>query len=351
MVALHEYERYYIAHDVLMVLTFIPCLVIFLCALCLARRRKDPARSAFTYLKVAFAFLTLLIFLDFCSYALALASALVHYDVSDEASSNILRGTAHAQYNIFTVAQTFEAITDILIFIMLLRLSTGILFIQTGKPGKFDKIFKFRSYSIASVLAIIAIVQFGLRIHFYNTVFAKTPLSTKSVTDQFNSSRQLDFSFRVLVFVLAIAIVAQSVIVKTKMRSELQVSSAANILVACAGLWLLRTVYGVASRASALNRSDIRYDPFYKGYFSILDIIFGIWPLLILLCLVFRLGSKKKNGLWSTEQPFMADTQSGDAMTPWGYSYDSQTMAPPVAHQQQQAPPVVQVPPPYYEKA
>lgn len=110
-------------------------------------------------------------------------------------------------------------------------------------------------------------------------------------------------------------------------------------------------MYGVASRASALNRSDIRYDPFYKGYFSILDIIFGIWPLFILLCLVFRLGSKKKNGLWSTEQPFMTDTQSGDAMTPWGYSYDSQTMAPPVAHQQQQPPPVVQVPPPYYEKA
>lgn len=110
-------------------------------------------------------------------------------------------------------------------------------------------------------------------------------------------------------------------------------------------------MYGVASRATALNLSDILYDPFYKSYYSILDVIFGIWPLFILLCLVFRLGSKKKNGLWSTEQPFMMDSQSGDAMTPWGYSYDSQTMAPPVAHQQQQPPPVVQAPPPYYEKA
>lgn len=169
------------------------------------------------------------IFLDFCSYGLALASALVHYDVSDEASSNILRGTALAQYNTFTVAQIFEAIADILTFLMLLRLGTGILFIQTGKPGKLDKIFKFASYSIASVLAIIAIVQFGLRIHFYNKVFGKNQSLTKSesntLTNQFNSSRQLDFSFRILVFVLALAIVAQSVIVKIKMRSELQLSS------------------------------------------------------------------------------------------------------------------------------
>lgn len=152
--------------------------------------------------------------------------------MSDEASSNILKGTAHAQYNIFTVAQTFEAITDILTFIMLLRLGTGILFIQTRKPGKLDKIFKFGSYSIASVLAIIAIAQFGLRLHFYNNIFANTQLSTKSVTDQFNSSRQLDFSFRVLVFVLAIAIVAQSAIVKT--RSELHVSSVGLTKVSCA---------------------------------------------------------------------------------------------------------------------
>lgn len=61
MVVFRLFERYYIAHDALMLLTFIPCLIVFLCALCLARHRKDPARTAFSYLKAAFAFLTLLV--------------------------------------------------------------------------------------------------------------------------------------------------------------------------------------------------------------------------------------------------------------------------------------------------
>lgn len=54
--ALYKYEKYYITHDALMTLTFIPALIIFFCTLCMARRRRDPARTAFTYLKAAWAF-------------------------------------------------------------------------------------------------------------------------------------------------------------------------------------------------------------------------------------------------------------------------------------------------------
>lgn len=53
---LHTFEKYYIAHDALMVLTFIPALIIFFCTLCMARRRRDPARTGFSYLKVAWVF-------------------------------------------------------------------------------------------------------------------------------------------------------------------------------------------------------------------------------------------------------------------------------------------------------
>lgn len=56
---LFEFERYYIAHDALMLLTFIPCVIVFFCSLCLARRSNDPARTAFTYLKGALACLSL----------------------------------------------------------------------------------------------------------------------------------------------------------------------------------------------------------------------------------------------------------------------------------------------------
>lgn len=59
---LYTYERFYIAHLALMALTFIPSAIIFLCSLCLARCRGDPARGAFTYLKAAFGIFTLSVY-------------------------------------------------------------------------------------------------------------------------------------------------------------------------------------------------------------------------------------------------------------------------------------------------
>lgn len=168
------------------------------------------------------------IFLDFCGYGLAFAAARIQYDLEYEVTSDLTRAIDLAQYNTFTVSRLCEAIADILVFLMLLRLGTGIVMVHVGKAGKLDKITKLASYGIASVLLIIALAQFGLRLHFYNEVFAENRSSTYSATskliDQFNTSRQLDFSFRVLVFVLAVAIVAQSVMVKMQTRSETRLS-------------------------------------------------------------------------------------------------------------------------------
>lgn len=53
------YTAYDIAAAALLLLTAVPALVIFLCSLCLARRRKDPARSWLALYKAAFGFFVL----------------------------------------------------------------------------------------------------------------------------------------------------------------------------------------------------------------------------------------------------------------------------------------------------
>ncbi|KAH7157422.1 hypothetical protein B0J13DRAFT_169455 [Dactylonectria estremocensis] len=338
MVVLYEYERYYIAHDALMLLTLVPTLIFFFSALCLARHRKDPARRAFTYLKAAFAFLALYIFLDFCGYGLALAFTRIQYELYYDDYEDLLKAIGLAQSNTFTVARFIESIADILTFMMLLRLGTGILLVKSGKPGKLDKPLKLISYGVAALLAILALAQFGLRLHFFNkfivTDTSLTESDSNKLIDQYNASRQIEFAFRVLIFVLALGIVGQSVMVKLGTKSEPRLSLSANYMIAAAGLWLLRTVYGVASIAATTNFSDYRNDPIYENYYGILDVIFGVWPLLILLCLVFTLGRSKNNGLWSTEHSYMMDG-AGDPQAPMGYGYNNQGIPPPM---QQQSP-------------
>lgn len=96
----------------------------------------------------------------------------------------------------------------------------------------------------------------------------------------------------------------------------------------------------MASIPATTSLTNISDDPEYHNYFIILDVVLSTWPQLILLGLVYGLGHKKVNGLWSTEQPFM--TQGGSAVSPWGFSYDPNQVAPPAAIHQSQAPPVMQ---------
>lgn len=58
-----------------------------------------------------------------------------------------------------------------------------------------------------------------------------------------------------------------------------------------------------------------------KDYVYIIDVVFAVWPIFVLLCLASALGAKKRNGLWSTEQPFMM-VNPNQPQTAWGYGYD-----------------------------
>lgn len=100
-------------------------------------------------------------------------------------------------------------------------------------------------------------------------------------------------------------------------------------------VWLLHATYNMASFAAWADFSNSRRDS-YDSYYNILDVVFGVWPQFIVLCMIFALGTAKSNGLWSTPQPFMP-TQ-GNQQTAWGYSYNNgaQPTAPPMVQQQPQ---------------
>ncbi|KAI5464870.1 hypothetical protein BGZ63DRAFT_421860 [Mariannaea sp. PMI_226] len=349
-------ERYWIAHDALMVLTFVPSLILFLCSLCAARRRGDPARRAFSWLKAAFGFFTLFIFLDFAGYGLDLAASRISHDTNLDSAinnvQNVILQIEHAANQVFAIARLIEIFTDLMTFLMLVNLGNGILISHAGKQSESGKIVKHAALGISAVLAILAIAFFGLRTNYIANIFRGVVygLSPK-MANQFNTSRQLDFSVRVLLFILSLGIVAQSVAIKMKTRTEPRVHTACNMFVACAVLWLLRSTYSMAAMASLTNLSSYLKDPTFKNYFDITDVVLGTWPELILLSLAFGLGSKKANGLWSTEQPFM--TRGGNAVSPWGFNYDPNQVSQPVmVHGQppvaQQNWPQYQQPQPYY---
>ncbi|EEU46731.1 uncharacterized protein NECHADRAFT_77412 [Fusarium vanettenii 77-13-4] len=336
--ALYEYEKYLIARGALLVVTaWIPASILFFCALCLTRRRKDPARTAFTYLKLALPVFAGYAFFDICSVALTIAVVRERDDYY-YGSYDAIRAIQITSSSTAIISNFFDKIVDILVMIMLLRISTGIVIAQSGHAGPIGKILRLGSYAFSTLLAILTIAALGLNIRFLATFYGDSIYVSDSEApgeDAYNKARQIDFAFRVLVFVAALGIVARSVMVKMQPKAEKTLSWCSTMLIAMSIAWLLRTTYCMASIAAWSDFSNSRNDR-YEYYYNILDVVFAVWPQFTVLCMIFALGTAKAKGLWSTPQPFNAP--QGNQQTAWGYSYNNgpQPTAPPMVQQQPQ---------------
>ncbi|KAI8721771.1 hypothetical protein NCS52_00319600 [Fusarium sp. LHS14.1] len=337
--ALYEFEKYLIARGALLIVTcWIPACILFFCTLCLTRRRKDPARTAFTYLKLALPVFAGYAFFDICSCALTVAVTRERDDYF-YGSYDTIRAIQITSSSTAFISNFFDKIVDILVMIMLLRISTGIVIAQSGHAGPIGKILRLGSYAFGALLAILAIATLGLYIRFLAAFYGDSgEISGPEQApgeDAYNKARQIDFSFRVLVFVAALGIVARSVMVKMQPKAEKTLSWCSTMLIAMSVAWLLRTTYCMASIAAWVNFANSRGDK-YEYYFNILDVVFAAWPQFTILCMIFALGTAKAKGLWSTAQPFNAP--QGNQQTAWGYSYNNgpQPTAPPMVQQQPQ---------------
>lgn len=115
------------------------------------------------------------------------------------------------------------SITDILILIILPRVTAGILIVQSGEPRKMDKVVKIVTYGAAIVLVALALSSTALQIKFYYG----------GSFDDVVALNNLPIAFRSLVFVASVLVGARAVIVKYQTRSEKRVATVSLFFCSC----------------------------------------------------------------------------------------------------------------------
>ncbi|KAF4449061.1 hypothetical protein F53441_7605 [Fusarium austroafricanum] len=331
--AFYTLDKVMIAHAAMVILTaWLPSIIVFFCSL-FVRSRKDPARTGFTYFKFALFLFSGFAFFDVCSYALSIAYNRIHRDSYLESGLTKIdvKSLSVASAVCSLLAGLYTNITDILIMIALLRLSTGVVIAQSGHAGPIGKILRFTSYIAATILLALVLASFGLRIRFiYEYYYNDVDIGV----DSLKKMRQILFAFDVLIFVISLGVVARAVMVKKQPAAEKTLVWASNMLIVASVFWLLHTTFNMASLAAWSNLSDPLHDPEYKYAYYILDVVFSIWPQFLVLIMVFFMGLRpyKKNGIWSKQE----EKVQGPA-TPWGYGSNDpqiQGAVPPIAQQQ-----------------
>jgi hypothetical protein len=210
-----------------------------------------------------------------------------------------MQGLGTSLESIQIVVQFFDMVTDILVMIMLLRLSTGIFIAQSGRTNNIGKKLRFVSYGAAFVLGVLTLAVLGLRIRYIcESLYGDYEIAE----DCAMQNRQIRFTFNVLIFVVSLAVVGRAFMVKRQSKADKSLSWCSTMLVAASVVWLLRTTFNMAIMAATTNLSNLYQDPDYELANFILEVVFGIWPQFIVLCIVFAMGLAKEKGIWSRQQ-------------------------------------------------
>ncbi|GKU01248.1 unnamed protein product [Fusarium langsethiae] len=308
-------DRMALAHLVMVFVgSYIPSILLFLNTLCAVRSSKDPARTAFTYFKFALLVFSAHALFDTATYGFFLFGSLKFSDNYYEPDFDWARyATLIKALGIFVrafqaISKLSDVVADILITIILLRLSTATLTIFSGNAT--GKKLRLVSYGAAFVLSALAFIVFGLQIRY---IYEISENDVEIGLDCYLKSVQIEFAVRVLLFVICLGVLVRAVMVKKQVKADKNLTWASAMLLAASVVWLLHTSFAMASLAAWENLSNAwNMAPVdYEFYFYIFEVIFGIWPQFAVLVLVYFIGLAKANGIWSRDQESLTHVEEG----------------------------------------
>lgn len=340
-------ERFFAAHCAMLFITSIAAMVVAFGLMWLARRRGDPARWCLTLIKLAALFYILFCFVEFCADAVWIAFSRLLRNVHRKSPDDwaLLAALLQARVELTSASRYTDCILVILVFLAIVFFGVGVNIIRIGEQAPRDGLIKKGALAFAGVLAILATVEWGIRIRVYLEFYIDTKEVDLRSKDPWslqllNVSRQLDFAFVVIAWALSIATLARSTQIWLPSRKDKRLDYPLLFLLLSCGAWLLRMTYELIFQLKFVNIHDIQSTPDVPPYLEMVEIVFHSWSIFLVIILIFAAGVKKKGGLWSTQQSWMHRTGSEssegmqlESMNPPAYSAESSPVAapPPVA--------------------
>lgn len=157
-------------------------------------------------------------FVEFCADAVWIAFSRLLRTVDKEERDDwiILAALLQARVELSAASRYTDCLTVIFVFLAIVFFGVGVNIIRIGEQAPRDGLIKKCSFGFAGVLAILASVEWGIKIRVYLEFYTED-------TDDFdlesedewalkllNVSRQLDFAFVVLSWALSITTLVRS---------------------------------------------------------------------------------------------------------------------------------------------
>ncbi|CAH0057341.1 unnamed protein product [Clonostachys solani] len=307
--ALPSYAAFYYARGALSSINLIASFVMWIMSLVKLRTNKDPARTAFLWQRISFGF-----FILFCLFDAAYYLWIPFYRFYGYGATNSI-STA-----LGPLGSLWYNIADILILMALVRLNNGISIAGAKQSNSLPKILKNISWGAFGILLALAIALYATSVAFRLIYIVGYSVNLY----------RLATAFYALMFVGSVFVLAQTIYVFVVARSESHLAQASIYSLVCAILYFMHQLYELVIVTTLT----------IEGYhLPITEVVFSLWPMFIILVLIYVLGSQRTSPLWSNaaqQQPaaFMP-APAGTQPAPAFYTVNGVTYAvqPPVMQQ------------------
>jgi len=216
------YDIYAIVHGAMAGIMILPVSILWLIFVFKARRRGDPARTAFTWAK---AFMPAVAMYGpfrspcappaptdswYSAYLFDLISDT--FFVVESNSRSTRRITEEVYLRTAVLGNFFERLSSILLIITIVELGNGFMYVATHKPAAYRKILFFASLGAAVLLLALAIAQLAKANATYNRylnwIFSDDFDFDDDLSNDFDLLRRLGGAVDILAWIVSIPLIA-----------------------------------------------------------------------------------------------------------------------------------------------
>ncbi|KAK2604035.1 hypothetical protein N8I77_006995 [Diaporthe amygdali] len=275
----------------------IPPLFVIMCiSFYRARRSHDPARVTTAYFKAMLPVAILWLLM----YTIQGILSIIY-----ERSYSDTGGIYHASLRTSLLGTLFSYITNLLLIMTLAELGNGFLFCLTQTRTALQKAVRYAAIASCIILSMLAIAIFGV----YNAEYSRYLSDWWYRYDEdslYEASRKMNVAFNILTFVWALLLVAFAAVVFNKTKHNYILKDSAVLFLVAAILNFVTQLYTLIYLSVFVLADFYLYDR-YETYTALMfvDPVINDWIYTAVVSLVFVIVIRKRNGLWTTVQPWM----------------------------------------------
>ncbi|KAG8167213.1 hypothetical protein KVR01_002902 [Diaporthe batatas] len=288
-------------------ITMLPIAYMIFVSFYRVRGDKDPARLAFTYLKVMLP----LKFLALLMYTISSALALIDLDSAGDGWYILFR----VSYHISLAGGLLSRVVDLLLVMTLVEVGNGFLFCHTESRTLLQRVLRYAAIASCIILAVVAIIAFGIM----NAAIAGFETPEWTWYDLMKAAAKLSAFVDIFLFVWAGALMGFSTHVYNKVKHNGALRDSSMLFVYAAILNLVTRLYAFVLVSIFTLAGVILYGS-SAIYAAILIAgpILTVWTYAAIAGFLVAIAIRKHDGLWTTvqagteeeSQPFLATESS-----------------------------------------